>query len=141
MHVVALGYPNNASDDVKAVYKQFYTSLKTVIPCAVCAAGYRAIVEKHPVDDALGSNADLFNWTVTVHNKVSEKLNKLPMTPEFVKHVYMFGGGGDDPVPVDPVVLDTNWTIASVYGAALLVIALVAFLLYLFFRSQPNAPQ
>jgi hypothetical protein len=138
IHVVAMGYPSNPSTEAKKQYEQFFASLETVIPCAICAQGYAAIVKENPVQQAMGNPEDLFNWTVLVHNKVSEKLRKPPMTPEFVRTVYMFGEECDHrELKIDPVVFENNWRIVSIYGASFVVLAAIAFALYLMFRSQP----
>jgi len=135
IHVVAMGYPSSPSGDVKQAYRQFYASLETVIPCAICAEGYTAIVRDNPIDQALGNKEDLFNWTVLVHNKVSEKLGKPPMTPEYVRQVYMFGDEcPGDASDIDPAVIRTNWTIVSVYGAAFIVMIAIALALFWIFR-------
>ena len=128
IHVVALGYPRNPSPETRAQYKAFYDSLRAVIPCVTCRQGYVKIVDESPVDDALGNAEDLFNWTVGVHNKVNEKLGKLPMTPEFVRTQYVFGDA------VDPAVDRANRTGLATYGLAFLIIAVIAWLVYLLFR-------
>lgn len=139
IHVVAMGYPSNPSAEVKKQYEHFFKSLETVIPCAICAHGYAAIVKDNPVGQAMGNPEDLYNWTVLVHNKVSEKLGKPPMTPEFVRRVYMFGEECDhQELRLDPAVVENNWRIVSIYGVSFIVLAAIAFALYLMFRSPPS---
>lgn len=132
MHVVALGYPYNASDVVKKEYAAFYNSLKTILPCVICRDGYVSIIEAHPVEQALGNTEDLFNWTVMVHNMVNDKLGRLPMTPDYIKTVYIFGG--HEQVPTDPAVDRANLVGMAVYGAVFIVIVLAACGVYVLFR-------
>eukprot|EP00873_Tetraselmis_striata_P033967 jgi/Tetstr1/454231/TSEL_041150.t1 len=134
IHVVALGYPRNAPLQVREAYKAFYDSLRAVIPCAECRRGYIAIADALPVEAALGNREDLFNWTVNVHNKVNEKLNRPPMTADYVRDVYIHGGDGDG----DPAVDRANMKGAVFYVSAFLLIALTAWLVYLLFRGRPR---
>jgi len=138
IHVVALGYPRNPPPAARAQYKAFYDSLRTVIPCSTCREGYVGIVDDMPVDAALGNPEDLFDWTVRVHNKVNEKLGKLPMTPEFVRENYMFA---DHSSPVDPAVDRSNLAGLAAYGAAFGLIAAAAYLVYLLFRPARRSLQ
>ena len=91
IHVVALGCPPNPREDQKRAYRDFFWSLRTVIPCAACATGYADILRRHPVDDALSGPEDLFKWSVVVHNEVARKLGQPEMSPEYVRTVYIFG--------------------------------------------------
>ena len=135
MHIVALGYPHNPSPDIRQAYKTFYDSLRVVIPCVTCRDGYIQIADESPVDAALGNTEDLFHWTVHVHNKVNEKLGKLPMTPEYVRTTYIFG---TSPEKIDPAVERATWTVVATYGGALVAIAVTAWLVYLLFRPAPT---
>jgi hypothetical protein len=105
IHVVALGYPaRGATPDQKGAYRAFFESLKTAIPCSVCAKGYAAILGKRDLEAALDGGRDaLFRWTVDVHNDVGAKLRKPPMEESYVKNVYIFekceGMGGPPPSP------------------------------------------
>lgn len=132
MHVVALGFPFNASEDVKKQYAAFYNSFKTTLPCIICRQGYVSIIEAHPVENALGNPEDLFNWTVMVHNMVNEKLGKLPVTPDYVKSVYIFGG--PQAAAPDPAVDRANLSALLVYGIVFIIVLLAAYGTYLLFR-------
>lgn len=140
IHVVALGYPRNPSDQVRAAYREFYNSLKTVIPCITCRQGYINIVDDNPVEPALGTTEDLFNWTVVVHNKVNEKLGKMPMTPEFVRTTYLFedseNSNGTKAELMDPAIDKANLRGFAVYASILLVVVVIAWLVYLLFRPK-----
>ena len=92
IHVVALGYPGGgASAAQKDAYRAFFESLKTTIPCEVCAKGYANILGKRDLEAALeGGRDSLVRWSVDVHNDVGAKLGKPPMTEKYVKNVYIF---------------------------------------------------
>lgn len=88
MHVVALGFPADPTDQDRRDYEAFYRSLTRVLPCAHCRKGYAEIFERNPIntDDA----DSLFLWTVDVHNAVNRKLGHDVMDPKWVRNVYVF---------------------------------------------------
>lgn len=89
IHYIALGYPNNADDEVRTAYKSFYENLWKVIPCLKCSLNYkRHLDEVPPIDDFLRSR-DLFAWTVMLHNIVNAELGKPPMPLEQAREMYM----------------------------------------------------
>lgn len=84
MHAIALAYPDRPADDDhyrKAAYRTFFVALGDVIPCAACAASYRRLIlaESRSLDDAL-DRGTLFDWTVTVHNRINAELGKPTMS-------------------------------------------------------------
>lgn len=104
MHAVALGYPSEPTEYQKLAYRSFYAGLGEVIPCESCSASYRRMMHKRgglvSLDEALegtkvckNSTSPLFDWTVTVHNAVSEELGKpSSWTPERTRTAVMRGG-------------------------------------------------
>ena len=77
MHYISLNYPENPSKKDKLFYKNFYTSLKDVIPCSVCKKHYAKTLLEIPLDKySLENKLNLFKWTVKIHNKVNERKNK-----------------------------------------------------------------
>lgn len=77
IHYVALGYPNEPTDDIKISYIIFLTALKDVIPCKICSTHYEEYLNKFPLDDnVMSSKTTLFNWTVDLHNDVNIRSNK-----------------------------------------------------------------
>lgn len=75
IHLIALGFPGGDAADR---YARFYRSLGGVIPCPKCAANYeRHLRELPPVEHAAAAGrAELFAWTVALHNEVSRDLGK-----------------------------------------------------------------
>jgi hypothetical protein len=101
IHVVAMGLPDGANPDTKDAYERFFESLRTVIPCIVCARGYSDIADKTEpgIRKAIEAGPDkLFSWTVDVHNAVAAKLGQPAMSEDFVRDHYIFG---DHPLPDD----------------------------------------
>jgi hypothetical protein len=133
IHVVALGYPQNPRPEQKQAYRDFFASLRTVIPCAACAAGYADVLRRHPVDDALSGPGDLFTWSVVVHNEVARKLGQPEMSPEYVRTVYVFGDGRSEKTGAGRVTGGSggerafDCRFAMLASAAVLVVALAAF--------------
>lgn len=88
MHVVALGFPADPSDNDKREYTEFYESLTKVLPCVHCREGYRDIFRDIPI--RLGNTEELFQWTVDVHNAVNRKLGHDVMSPTWIRNSYIF---------------------------------------------------
>jgi hypothetical protein len=76
MHYVSLGYPSNPSEEDKRNYKNFYTSLQHILPCAKCAQNYSHNLKKYPIDNHLGSRDTLIRWVIDIHNQVNNELGK-----------------------------------------------------------------
>ena len=76
IHITALGYPNDPSYTQKRAAKEFYESLAHLIPCPVCREHYKQHLEKMPLSPHLDRRADLFRWTVELHNQVNKSLGK-----------------------------------------------------------------
>lgn len=82
IHYVALGAPATFDEKDKVKYKTFYGQLPGIIPCATCSEHFIGVLNKYPIDAALRSSAELFQWTVTIHNDVNTRLGKPVMTIE-----------------------------------------------------------
>lgn len=76
IHVTALAYPENPSYAQKRAAKEFYESLAHLIPCPKCRDHYQTHLQKMPITPHLDRRADLFRWTVEVHNTVNKMLEK-----------------------------------------------------------------
>lgn len=77
IHFVTLGYPNNPSKEQKKTYKTFFETLKTIIPCSICATHYTEHLKKFPLDNNVLSNKqELIEWGINVHNAVNKTHNK-----------------------------------------------------------------
>lgn len=99
IHITALGYPAKPTHAHKKAAKEFYESLKLLIPCPICRDHYNTHLEKYPLTPHLDTRADLFRWTILLHNEVSKTLGKPPFTESQVIEYYMrLGQRGRSPV-------------------------------------------
>lgn len=71
LHFIALGYPSMPTDEDRQAYGAFFANLHAVIPCVACAVNYRRHLDELPVEEHLDGPAELFAWTVALHNMVN----------------------------------------------------------------------
>ena len=88
MHVAALGYPKEPTYTDKKAAKEFYESLQFMLPCGVCREHYARHIQSNPISTFLDRRADLFRWTIMVHNEVNKTLGKPEMTEQEVMGYY-----------------------------------------------------
>lgn len=99
MHIVALGYPTNPSYSHKKAAKEFYESLQFLIPCPICREHYANFLQEQAISPSLDRRQDLFKWTVDVHNKVNQSLNKPRVSEqEAIAYYSRLGNRGRSPV-------------------------------------------
>ena len=99
IHIVALGYPVDPSHGHKKAAKDFYESLKFLIPCPICKDHYVAHLEKYPITPHLDRRADLFRWTLLLHNEVNQTLGKPAYTEaQAIQYYSRIGARGRSPV-------------------------------------------
>ena len=80
IHLVALTYPDKPTKDDVREYYQFFESLGSVLPCKYCAHHYAEKIKVNP--PKLGSQEELFKWTVDIHNSVNKDNKKKIYTYE-----------------------------------------------------------
>tara|TARA_Y100000590_G_scaffold454867_1_gene602422 strand:- start:1630 stop:2091 length:462 start_codon:yes stop_codon:yes gene_type:complete len=80
IHFIALGYPNNPTEQDKVKYKNFFYLLGDVIPCIICAQHYKKNLEKINIDSYLSSKNSLLQWTILMHNEVNKSNGKKTYT-------------------------------------------------------------
>ena len=77
IHIVALAYPDNPSNEDKQNYKEYYTSIQNILPCSYCRDHYKKNLLENPLtNDVLSSQTNLVKWTIDLHNVVNKQLNK-----------------------------------------------------------------
>jgi len=83
----------------KKAAKEFYESLKILIPCPICKEHYNTHLEKYPLTPHLDRRTDLFRWTILLHNEVNKVLGKPPFTEtQAIQYYSRLGGRGRSPV-------------------------------------------
>jgi hypothetical protein len=99
IHITALSYPEKPSYAHKRAAKEFYESLAHLIPCPKCKEHYSTHLQKFPISPHLDRRADLFRWTVNVHNVVNQSLEKAVITEkESIQFYSRIGARGISPV-------------------------------------------
>lgn len=99
MHITALGYPTQPSYTQKRAAKEFYEALAQLIPCPVCREHYQTHLQKMPLSPHLDRRADLFRWTVELHNEVNTMLGKPRVSElEALAFYRRIGARGKSPV-------------------------------------------
>jgi hypothetical protein len=132
IHIIALGYPDNPSDEDIMHYKEFYTNLWKVLPCYKCSVNYLRHLEELPIDEALKNNITLFKWTVDLHNIVNKELGKRIVPFEEAKEMYSRLARGEDP---NFVSVPNGFERIILNGTYLLSFLLSVGLIIWFFRS------
>jgi hypothetical protein len=90
LHSVSFTYPDNPNEEQKIIYRDFFTSLSTVLPCPGCAMNWRIEIGKNPLTDkVMSSKYTLSKWLYERHKQVNLRLGK-PAGPSFeeVKRIY-----------------------------------------------------
>ena len=75
-HLTAFGYPKNPNDKDKQVYKSFYKSFASILPCDKCSLEARKLNDFIDWSSILESRETLIKWTYDYHDKVNERLGK-----------------------------------------------------------------
>jgi len=78
IHCVALNYPENPTDEDKDKFKTFFYSLEYILPCPICGYHFKENMNQYPI--RLESRAELFNWSVDMHNQVNKINNKIELS-------------------------------------------------------------
>lgn len=121
IHIIALGYPDNPTQEDKDNYKNFYINLWRVIPCYKCSINYKKHLEELPIDDHLNDNISLFRWTVDFHNIVNKSLGKKEWTFEESLEKFRKIARGEDEKFVS---IDSKWD-SLLWWSTLSVIILI----------------
>jgi len=80
LHTISINYPPQPSADLKKQYLLFFKSLEFILPCKSCRIHYSNFLIKHPIDDSLENQQQLFDWVLKLHNEVNRHNKKRPWT-------------------------------------------------------------
>ena len=122
IHYVALGYPDQPSEDDKATYTLFFKTLGKVLPCKLCVSHYEQHLAQHPIHDSLESKAKLFAWTVGIHNAVNRSLGKREYSVEEAQ-TYLLSLAVTDPRMANTLAEKDDSTRASRLSTPAIVLA------------------
>ena len=86
IHIIALNYPFDPTEQQQIACRQFFESLQHMLPCSVCQKNYRQKLADNPIE--LESRKDLFEWTVKIHNIVNGCLGKRDYPLREVLEIY-----------------------------------------------------
>jgi hypothetical protein len=82
MHTTAYFFPEHPTPDEMHAAKNFYESLRFLLPCPGCAQHYSKLIENKPVHHAVSSRMNLITWVNEIHNEVNRRLGKPIVTIE-----------------------------------------------------------
>ncbi|AGC01990.1 Erv1 / Alr family protein [Acanthamoeba polyphaga moumouvirus] len=125
-HTVALGYPDNPTQEDKNNYFQYYNSLRYTLPCKKCRNNYSDHFNKYPLNDqALSSKTNLINWTIDMHNIVNYYTGKpLLSYPEAYEQIYKIENDAG------------SFNKYIYYTLLILVIIIIALIIYYLYRRS-----
>ncbi len=89
MHVLTYNYPENPSEQDKNIIKDFFTSLRYIIPCTVCRMHYNKKITKSPITQVYSNKQKLIKWCIDMHNEVNRVFNKKIYTVEDANKIYL----------------------------------------------------
>jgi hypothetical protein len=132
IHSIALGYPDEPSEKDKKDFRDFYTNLWKVIPCQRCSDNYQRHLTELPIDGFLGTNTDLFKWTVDLHNIVNKELGKQTIPLKQAEEIFAKLAQGDHSILGG---LDKRWEQFTLYVTYFVVgVIIIIALLWLISR-------
>jgi len=88
LHLMAASYPETPDIQYKASSRQFFYSLRHLLPCETCRSHYTQLLSiKQPQTD---SARDMQEWVLWLHNEVNARVNPSahPWTMDNVYKVY-----------------------------------------------------
>lgn len=77
LHYITMAYSDNPTNQDKNNMKNFFFSIKNVLPCEKCRVHFALNLEKYPLTDyVLSSRYNLINWLKDIHNEVNIRTGK-----------------------------------------------------------------
>jgi len=78
IHLYTYYFPSTPSADVRRAAYQFVQSLRYMLPCENCRAGFRKELLQLPVEEFLDSRESFIEWGIQLHSSVNERLGQPP---------------------------------------------------------------
>lgn len=89
LHSITLAYPECPSKDDKVNTKNFFYSLRNILPCTKCKINYQKHIEKNPLtNNILCSKKKLIKWLIDIHNYVNKMKGEREYTYEEIMNYY-----------------------------------------------------
>ena len=134
IHITALGYPPSPTYAHKKAAKEFFESLKFLIPCPICRDHYIEHMEKYPITAHLDRRIDLFRWTILLHNEVNKVLKKPEFTEsQALNYLSSLGARGRSPIWTADDFAEGEWrSRLQGFGAGAGIVAIGCGLVYYF---------
>jgi hypothetical protein len=83
LHYISLSYPENPTLKQKEDYRNFFISIKNVLPCHICSKHYEENIKKLPLtSDIMNDKNKLIKWVIDIHNIVNESKGKEKLSYE-----------------------------------------------------------
>jgi hypothetical protein len=88
LHAMAANYPESPAPQFKASCRQFFFSLRHLLPCEKCRGHFNALLAKRPPDT--DSSERLQEWVMWMHNEVNMRIKPHlpPWTIQQIKETY-----------------------------------------------------
>jgi len=74
LHCVAGTFPENPTAEDRSKYRQFFSTLRDVLPCVLCRKHYGAFLRRFPPE--VQDRRSLKEWAVRIHDYVNARLKK-----------------------------------------------------------------
>tara|TARA_B110000459_G_C16480199_1_gene433890 strand:+ start:195 stop:650 length:456 start_codon:yes stop_codon:yes gene_type:complete len=135
IHNVALGYSVDLTYMKKEQYRKFFEVIGDVLPCLDCQDHYKEMIANY--QPILIDKQSLFKWTVDIHNKVNERINKKQITLDEAYNIWT------KPNIIEKKELPTDnklYYLLLIFFLTLLVCVLIILYFYRPENSQPSKP-
>lgn len=77
LHTISFNYPIKPTKEQKQEYKDFFISLKNVLPCRFCRDNYKMNLKKYPINSKILKNREtLSRWLYNLHEYINTNLDK-----------------------------------------------------------------
>lgn len=86
MHSLTYSYPERPTDEDKKAARNFFSSLKQLLPCSVCKVNYDSHFADNNIENHLDSRDSLVHWLIDIHNRINMDSGKPILTYEQVLH-------------------------------------------------------
>ena len=88
LHLISFNYPKNPTEYDKQAYRDFFTSLKDILPCYNCKKHYSKNLQTYPITPNLDNKKQFVEWLIKIHNQVNISLGKPILTTRQVLETY-----------------------------------------------------